>query len=126
MSIERKNTCGACQSAVRANTKGMEGMLWCQSGHAARRSGIITIQAVFINPKREACDEGFALRTTPIPDALPVTGIESEPVAPKKLAQNGEDESVPPWDLPEPSRVQVPPPQDLPNKEEAFPSEFFL
>lgn len=108
-------TCGNCKSAAHANVKGMEGMLWCQAGHAAAQSGVRSVEAVFINPQRAGCDK-HGLRTGPIPEA----NAPEESVA----ADTSSEES--PVDTPtsvEPTAASQKAPH---GKDEPFPSGYFL
>lgn len=123
MNIESGKTCGNCTSSARATVKGMEGMLWCQTGQAARRAGIITVQAVYLNPNRAGCCD-FNLRLGPIPNAVIEAAHASIPPAPEGESQP--DESILPWDLPEPTRDKQSEAEPAPNKREAFSPDFFL
>ncbi|BBQ03079.1 hypothetical protein BSFA1_82070 (plasmid) [Burkholderia sp. SFA1] len=123
MNIEGGKTCGNCTSSARATVRGMEGMLWCQTGQAARRAGIITVQAVYLNPNRAGCGD-FNLRVGPIPDAVIEAPQAPAPAAPEDNGQP--DESILPWDLPEPTRDKQPEAEPAPNKGEAFSPDFFL
>ena len=57
--------CGNCTSATRVTIRELSGMIWCETGQAARRSGMTVFQAVYINPRRVACGD-FRLRGQPL------------------------------------------------------------
>lgn len=107
--------CGNCKAAVRANVRGMEGMLWCQPGHAAAQSGVSCVESVFINPQRPGCEK-HALRVDPIPEAS-----TSEESAPTGAADEGRDVEARPSEEPVMASREAPH-----GKEGSFPSGYFL
>ena len=105
-------TCGNCKAAVGANVKGMEGMLWCQSGNAAAQAGLRCAEAVFINPSRPGCEE-HVLRTGPIPVAGTPEQLVTEAVSAEPAVV-------------EPSASAAVTPSPRHGKEGKFPEGFFL
>jgi hypothetical protein len=109
MNAEKEKACGNCASATRSTARGMEAFVWCDTGHAARRAGFTTVEAVYLNINRPAC-EGYRRATKPLPDHVPVEETELtpepdgaekvEPVTAVSQSSMFEDETILPWDLP--------------------------
>lgn len=127
--------CGNCTSATRVTIRELSGMIWCETGQAARRSGMMVFQAVYINPKRVACED-FRLRSEPL-GSQPASQTEAESAGdevqmptdvaddPKQPAIastaptepdeppfymgdfDGGASSVPPWELPDNREVSA-------------------
>ncbi|WP_425953156.1 hypothetical protein [Ralstonia pseudosolanacearum] len=80
---------------------------------------------MFLNPNREACVDGFARRTTPIPEA-PVVPSQPEKPAEVHAESHQANDAIAPWDIPEPNRAEVPAQSAKPLKVEKPNADFFL
>ncbi|WP_186214899.1 hypothetical protein [Burkholderia gladioli] len=128
--------CGNCTSAAQVTIRELSGMIWCETGQAARRSGMMVFQAVYINPKRVACED-FRLRSEPLgspPASQPpeeaagaevqiptdVTDDAKQPAIASALSATEPEEppfymgdfddgvrGVPPWELPDNREVSA-------------------